>query len=78
MGRAEWVKRRRMQVSEEAYASTIEVENVNRQEGVVEARSVDAALEVLSLAGSDAAADRHPEKCVWVLLLWVRRAKVIT
>lgn len=55
-----------VQVSEEAYASAVEVANVNREEGGVEARSVEAALEALAVTvGGDAAAaaDRHPERC---------------
>lgn len=52
------------QVGEEAYAQQLEVENLNRQEGGVEARSVEAALEALSVVGGEAAVDKHPEK--WV------------
>ena len=51
-----------VQVSEEAYAAGVEVANLNREDTGVEARSVEAALEALSVVGGDAAADRHPEK----------------
>ena len=52
-------------MSEDNYASTIEIENLNRQQDGVEVRGVEAALEALAVVGaSDAAADRHPEKCV--------------
>ncbi|PSC73388.1 putative tRNA N6-adenosine threonylcarbamoyltransferase isoform A [Micractinium conductrix] len=47
-------------VTEEEHAAALLVANRNREEGVVEARSVDAALEALTLDGSPA--DRHPEK----------------
>lgn len=49
-------------VSEDAYASAVVVENVNRQDTGVEARSVEAALDALTVVGGDAAQDRHPEK----------------
>lgn len=47
-------------VTEEEHAAALLVANKNREEGVVEARSVDAALEALTM--DSPAGDRHPEK----------------
>lgn len=57
---AELAKRR--EVSEASYGALVEGANPNREEGVVEARSVDAAISALAL-GPDTPEDRNPEKC---------------
>ena len=49
-------------MSEASYGALVEGANPNREEGVVEARSVDAAIAALAL-GPDAPEDRNPEKC---------------
>ena len=48
-------------VTEAAYAAQVEVEISNKAEDVAEARSMEAAIEALSL-GAAGEADRHPEK----------------
>lgn len=48
-------------VTEDEYAQTVEVANANKEAVAVDARSLDAALEQLTVAG-DSPADRHPEK----------------
>ncbi|KAK9841833.1 hypothetical protein WJX81_006114 [Elliptochloris bilobata] len=52
---------KRREVSEASYGALVEGANPNREEGVAEARSVDAAISVLSL-GPDTPEDRNPEK----------------
>lgn len=50
------------QVDEETYASLVEVENRNKdKDGAVDARSLDAALDQMSIIDG-VGADRHPEK----------------
>lgn len=49
-------------VGEDEYAELVDVRNVNREEDEVEARSVAAALDALSVKGGAASEDRHPEK----------------
>ena len=48
-------------MSEASYGALVAGANPNREEGVVEARSVDAAISALSL-GPDTPEDRNPEK----------------
>ncbi len=50
-----------MQVTEDDYAQRVEVENPNREEDAVEARSVEAALSALTV-GEATPEDRHPER----------------
>lgn len=57
------------QVSEGKYAALVERENVNRQEDVVEATSVEQAVHALASVGisTPTPEDKHPEKCVRLL-----------
>ncbi|PRW61227.1 coiled-coil domain-containing 124 [Chlorella sorokiniana] len=50
----------RRMVSEDQYAAAVQVENRNREDVGVEARSMDAALQALTLDKQEV--DRHPEK----------------
>lgn len=53
------------QITEEEYAALVEIENRNKEgDAVVDARSVDAALQQLNISGGggDGDDDRHPEK----------------
>lgn len=52
----------RREVSEDQYAQQVEVENLNRDDVVVDARSLDAALAQMSVGGDTTPEDRHPEK----------------
>jgi len=56
----ELIKKR--EVSAASYGALVAGANPNREEGVVEARSVEAAISALS-TGADAPEDRNPEKC---------------
>lgn len=58
-------------VSEEEYAQSVAVDNTNRDDVAVEARSLDAALEQLSVAQEGTPTDRHPEKCACRCVLGV-------
>ena len=49
------------QVTEDDYVQAVDVENVNREEDTVEARSVEAALSALAV-GETTPEDRHPER----------------
>ncbi|KAI8467484.1 MAG: hypothetical protein J3K34DRAFT_430510 [Monoraphidium minutum] len=67
--RAEAAKQRslesRREVDEASYSRLVETENANRQEDVVDARGVDAAIDALtnlSTGGAEPAGDKHPEK----------------
>jgi len=62
----ELVKKR--EVSAASYGALVAGANPNREEGVVEARSVEAAISALS-TGADAPEDRNPEKCASLRLL---------
>lgn len=63
---AERADAQRKMISEEAYASQVEVENANRDDVAVEARSLDAALQQLSVGTDGSPTDRHPEKYVCI------------
>lgn len=54
----------RREVSADSYSRMIEVQNTNRQEDSVEARSMEQAIDALSSLGvaESPAADKHPEK----------------
>jgi hypothetical protein len=55
----------RREVSEDQYAQQVEVENLNRDDIAVDARSLDAALAQMSVGGGGGKGtpeDRHPEK----------------
>ena len=54
-------------VSEEEYASQVDVVVDNREDALVDARSVDAALQQMSLTSTSVEEDRHPEKYVCML-----------
>eukprot|EP00898_Chlorokybus_atmophyticus_P006735 jgi/Chlat1/7062/Chrsp56S06723 len=59
----ELAKARARTVHEEEYESIVLQPNINREEELVEARSVDAALSALSVSGAaEATPDKHPEK----------------
>ncbi len=51
-----------VQVTVDDYSQLVEVENPNREEDTVEARSVEAALSALAV-GESTPEDRHPERC---------------
>ena len=51
----------RREVSEDQYAQQVEVENLNRDDVAVDARSLDAALAQMTVGGGTPE-DRHPEK----------------
>ena len=57
---AELAKKR--EVTEASYGALVEGSNPNREEGAVEARSVEAAISALAI-GPDTPEDRNPEKC---------------
>jgi hypothetical protein len=48
-------------VTEDAYAAAVEIENLNKMEDTVAARSVEEAIQALSMS-DPGSADRHPEK----------------
>lgn len=50
------------QVTEDSYVQLVAAANANRDDGTVDARSMDAALAALSTS-DDGAEDRHPERC---------------
>lgn len=50
----------RREVSEEDYARMVDVENTNRMDDTVDARSMNAALAALTV--DDKEVDRHPER----------------
>jgi hypothetical protein len=54
----------RREVSATSYSRMLEVENTNRQEDAVDARSMEQAIDALSSLGVAEAApvDKHPEK----------------
>lgn len=54
------------EVSAGSYSRLVEAQNTNREEDVVDARGVEAAIDALaSLSTAESpAADKHPEKCV--------------
>jgi len=52
----------RREVSEDQYAQQVEVENMNREDVAVDARSLDAALAQMTVGGKGTPEDRHPEK----------------
>lgn len=53
------------EVTEDSYSALVEVENINKLAGDVEARNVDQALAGLSVVdGAPADLDKHPER--WV------------
>jgi hypothetical protein len=54
----------RREVSAQSYSRMLEVENTNRQEDTVYARSMEQAIDALSSLGVAEAspADKHPEK----------------
>lgn len=56
------------EVSEDSYGKLVETENTNREEDVIEARSVEAALQALGVDDTPDA-DKHPEKRVRVAWL---------
>ena len=57
---AELAKKR--EVTEASYGALVEGSNPNREEGAVEARSIEAAISALAI-GPDTPEDRNPEKC---------------
>ena len=51
-----------LQVAEEDYGQLVESENINREEGAVNASGLEAAVAAL-VVGDSSPEDRHPEKC---------------
>ena len=49
-------------------ARLVQADNVNRRDDTAEARSVEAAISVLSVNDDADAADRHPERCAHAAL----------
>jgi len=56
----------RKEVDEESYAKMVQVANLNRDEGQIEARNVNDAVKALEklkpFSDSEAPGDQHPEK----------------
>ena len=61
----------RRDVSEQAYAQQIEVENTNKEDVAVEARSLDSALKQMAISSGEKAEDKHPEKYVRLAALLI-------
>jgi hypothetical protein len=60
---AEAAKKRDARVAEEEYERVVLVTNTNRDDSIIEARSVDEAIARMSLVDSPALpADKHPER----------------